>query len=216
MTKPRTLILHVPKTGGTSLFTMLNTHGIVYNPKGGDVGRAQFVQGFAQHPIQLGHFIYRPWMAEECDTIFTLLRDPVDRVVSLYKHARRHGTHALHAHAQGAFDAFLEVGAAETSNWVVRQLAKEGAPGRLTLADYSLAQLHLRTFTRVFAGPIGQNLQDCYRACVHGYDLDGWAGRSPHARPSSLQEAVTLTLEQRRRVRALNLLDIALWQEHSR
>lgn len=85
--KRKLIVLHTPKCGGTSLFASLN----------GAFGSSQIYRDYRQggdekvasvdeitRPIIYGHFRAKKYENVENATWVTLLRDPIDRMMSLY------------------------------------------------------------------------------------------------------------------------------------
>ena len=149
---------HVPKTGGTSLeqalarnyrpHDVLHINGPVWqrNPytlfKRGIDQPSQIVMGH----YHLGDPLYQ-WLPTPI-THVTLLRDPVERVVSYYHYVRRRRPHPLHAMAHSADIAeFLQrPEVVEARNGQVRRLSgivNEGGARNLTPADVDFAMKSL-------------------------------------------------------------------------
>lgn len=136
---PRLLrvVLHIPKTGGTTLRSLIHRrypeHQVVEAYDSPDVASA-----LADRPgecgraaVLMGHFRFVP--PEEYDRpcrYFTILRDPVARVVSNYKHICRSPKHPLHpAVAPLGLPAFARSAAIEEGNNLQTRLLAGMAPG---------------------------------------------------------------------------------------
>ena len=81
------IVLHTPKCAGTSLLKSLRTaFGIpgVYNDYPHQVPRGDESRGPEDYPVIFGHFAARKYQHIENAMWVTLLREPVDRVLSLY------------------------------------------------------------------------------------------------------------------------------------
>ena len=89
---PRICFIHVPKTAGTSAIALMRRHlgaGNLYHVQNRQV---PFVTRFIQrHRFVAGHFYLRDFAAEAFRNtyVFTILRDPVERVISQYRYFRR-------------------------------------------------------------------------------------------------------------------------------
>jgi hypothetical protein len=171
------LFLHIPKTGGTTLkhyiYDQYKTHedytaeegylvsGIYYYPDGFDkeppsVGPAQVNRTLGRHDIRavIGHFsfgihtyISRPW------TYVTLLRNPVDRVVSLYYHIRRYKHTRLHKIVSSGLsieDFILHLSCREADNDQTRRISGlEPAFGACSISTLDKAKDNLRRYFSV-------------------------------------------------------------------
>lgn len=100
-------LLHIPKTGGSYVFKQLAKHGPAHN-----VGPAESPTLSAPLPAC--------WVARaHCDMtlvralptgtqVITILRDPIQRIESLFDHAHFAPDHPLYAYAQDGFEAFIQ------------------------------------------------------------------------------------------------------------
>lgn len=113
MTDETLIFLHVPKTGGTTLQSILRERypgDRIYTTNGEDVWES--LQALRDLPderkanldVVMGHMAYgvHEWLPGDA-TYVTLLRDPVDRVVSHYHYAKANESHYLYdrIHAEG-------------------------------------------------------------------------------------------------------------------
>lgn len=101
------IFVHIPKTGGTTLHTILRKayrDGFFDNNRAQRLGEPDFktMSSEAKEKVQLvkGHVqfgFHRFALDPDSVRYFTFLRDPVDRVESLYRHIVRVEMHPLHA-----------------------------------------------------------------------------------------------------------------------
>lgn len=86
------LFIHVPKTGGTTIERVLSQFGPMSLHSKGGCFRDQFRGGLLSKPIPLQHLhstlLRRLLLPGQFDLVFMLVRDPVQRMVSEYRHAR--------------------------------------------------------------------------------------------------------------------------------
>ena len=89
------LFIHVPKTGGTTVEKVLSQHGPMSLHSNGGCFRDQFRGGWLSKPIPLQHLhgalLRRLVHPDQFDLVFMIVRDPVDRMISEYRHARQMG-----------------------------------------------------------------------------------------------------------------------------
>ena len=93
------VFLHVPKTGGTSLKTMFKSalaNGAMYGGNHeGDLARAGTANG--RYELYFGHYDYDELRGIGPVKTASMLRDPVDRAVSLYRYWRSFSPESLEA-----------------------------------------------------------------------------------------------------------------------
>ena len=86
------LFIHVPKTGGTTIERVLSQFGPMSLHSNGSCFRDQFRGGLLSKPIPLQHLhgalLRRLLLPGQFDLVFMLVRDPVQRMISEYRHAR--------------------------------------------------------------------------------------------------------------------------------
>jgi hypothetical protein len=107
--------LHVPKTAGTTLNALVAGlfpgaaawHQALVNQAGGEAALAAAIAGDAGFYDRLsavvGHFGVRHPLVDGCSRpalLFAVLREPVERVVSLYEYIRRTEDHSIHREAR--------------------------------------------------------------------------------------------------------------------
>lgn len=89
------LFIHVPKTGGSTIERVLEQHGPMSFHNRLNRYCDQFAGGLLSKPIPMQHlqgkFLQRIFDHHHFDLIFTVVRDPVERLVSVYRHSRERG-----------------------------------------------------------------------------------------------------------------------------
>jgi hypothetical protein len=89
------LFIHVPKTGGTTVERVLLQFGPMSLHSDGSCFRDQFRGGWLSKPIPLQHLhavlLKRLLLPDQFHLVFMLVRDPVQRMISEYRHAREMG-----------------------------------------------------------------------------------------------------------------------------
>jgi hypothetical protein len=131
------VFLHIPKTAGQSLhFVALRNYAqrekihlnILDNPLEVEMERIP-LEARSRARLLWGHMPYgvHEHMPRHCDYI-TVLREPIDRIISVYKHILRTPSHVLHDRLVGAgvgLEEYVESGidAGQTENSQTRQLS---------------------------------------------------------------------------------------------
>lgn len=86
------LFIHIPKTGGTTVENTLSGFGPMSLHNRRSHFRDQFAGGLLSPPIPLQHlhgtYLQRMFDEQHFDLIFTIVRDPVARMISEYRHSR--------------------------------------------------------------------------------------------------------------------------------
>lgn len=213
----RALFIHVPKTAGTSLYrTLCKVFGesSVHNPR---VRGPMDNPAATDHPIVFGHFHYRPEFREHFDWIGTVLRDPTDRMFSLYRHARssRGRTLALHDAAQAPFGKFVRLDEEQIVDWQTRQLSCWRKP-HVTEAAYTRAVANLYSMDWVDTYDVGGRsikgvTLSIARALGRGV-LESALAELPHERKGD-DSTPRPTAAERRVVQMRNRFDQALVRE---
>jgi hypothetical protein len=156
------IFLHIPKTAGQSLhFVALRTYpedqkihlNILDKPVDEQMSRIP-LQERSRAALLWGHVPYgiHEYIPRRCDYI-TILREPVDRVISVYKHILKSRTHVLHDHVvnQGiGLEEYVlsDVDEGQTRNSQVRQLSGRQF-GMIDHAALEQAKQNLRGFAVV-------------------------------------------------------------------
>jgi hypothetical protein len=150
------VFLHIPRTGGQTLSAILARQYpysrtiVIADPLGSVASLPE--DAHEMHPVLVrGHLPYGVHDQLRVEPLYiTVLRDPVDRVISTYRFAKRFRAHPLHAQLQ-ASDMSLadfvtsDINEIEVNDGQTRQLAGSiaGAPDSLTLER---AKSNLRLF----------------------------------------------------------------------
>ena len=93
--------IHIPKTGGTSVTETLQRVSSDTVRKASPWELASFPEVFEDTPVLVGHIPYFEFRWERrARTLATVLRDPVDRVVSFYRYVLATPGHHSHAFFQ--------------------------------------------------------------------------------------------------------------------
>jgi hypothetical protein len=157
------IFLHLPKTAGTSLREFVQRQ---YAPEaffpcyGGELeltsANGQFIRRLRERPNEsravYGHFsfgVHQLFQLGRC-RYFTLLRDPVERVVSFFEHQKRDPDSRLHADIAAGMtldDVLTSHAAPEVNNHTVRALSVDiarflsmDAIGQLVCGEYDASE----------------------------------------------------------------------------
>ncbi|MFC0470043.1 sulfotransferase family 2 domain-containing protein [Halalkalibacter kiskunsagensis] len=138
--------LHTPKTGGTTLRKIItknykNSSHNVYLDEPKRKRKLKYLNQKNVSCIQ-GHFPFgiHKYLSKPCDYI-TMLRDPIDRVISEYYFIRRGTRHRLHQQVMKmSLDQYLR--RSESINLQTRYLS--GATGPVTRKDLEIAKKHIQ------------------------------------------------------------------------
>ncbi|HUQ38053.1 MAG TPA: sulfotransferase family 2 domain-containing protein [Aestuariivirga sp.] len=89
------LFIHIPKTGGTTVEKVLSQFGSMSLHSNGNCLKDQFRGGWLSKPVPLQHLhgalLRRLILPDQFDLVFMLVRDPVQRMLSEYRHSRELG-----------------------------------------------------------------------------------------------------------------------------
>ena len=181
-------IIHLPKTGGTTLKNVLNTSTMVPD------GRIKNMD--AHMPISL---VCPP----ENSQYITFMRNPIDRVFSYYKMQLRDNSQPYHFHAKDGLSTLLQ------SCWEVRNTACMYYSGMIY---ESMTRQHLRTSIDnlnnfLFVGDFSDFDNELIRLQEK---LHVNAQRAPHLNSS---ETLLPNKYERTLIRSYNMLDIELYDD---
>jgi hypothetical protein len=162
MNEPCLIFLHLPKTAGSTLTTVLrwqyrrlrpeqimrfDTQGRGFD----DIGLLP-IDHRAQLKVLMGHFPYgvHDHLPNACRYV-TIVREPVQRVVSTYRYVLSAPSHPLHetlASSAMSLDEYVSSGIHrfQAENALTRQLAGRDEEGDLTVHDLEVAERNLRSF----------------------------------------------------------------------
>ena len=159
------IFLHLPKTGGSTLTTLLRWQYRSLHPDQiarfitvertfEEIDRLPLEQR-ARLKLLVGHFAYgvHEYIPKPCSYI-TIVREPVHRVVSVYRYVLSAPSHPLHetlTSSSMSLDDYVSSGIDhyETDNALTRQLAGRDEEGHLTPHDLDIAKRNLRSFRAV-------------------------------------------------------------------
>ena len=159
------IFLHLPKTGGSTLTTLLRWQYRSLHPDQimrfitqertfEEMDRLPLEQR-ARLKLLVGHFAYgvHEYIPKPCSYI-TIVREPVQRVVSVYRYILSAPSHPLHeklTSSSMSLDDFIGSGIHhyQTDNALTRQLGGRDEEGDLTPRDVETAQRNLRSFLAV-------------------------------------------------------------------
>lgn len=147
------IYIHIPKTGGNTLTDIMSRQywperTRIYKTKGRFIGRAfdDCVSAPEEMPVlALGHMYWGLHELVGPSRYFTMLREPIRRVISQYNHFRNHAVHPLHKAAMShSLESFLESGICTfMHNTQVRLLSGYSGDGRCTTDMLEAAKRNL-------------------------------------------------------------------------
>jgi hypothetical protein len=214
---PTLIYLHIPKCAGSSMMDVLQRNygaGFYRVPNGGGwrrfhklpEGKRECITCLTGHiPWGLGRYVPGP------HRYAVMLRDPVERVASLYWFCRQFKKHKWHKLAmRSTLEQFATSRAfADLDNGITRWLAARADVGRLhikqglTSEDERLAMLHLQAASVGFVESFGHS--------VHNWSLEfGWE-HTAFGYKQAIQHRGP-TREERRLIAEYNRFDVALYE----
>jgi Galactose-3-O-sulfotransferase len=155
------IFLHLPKTGGSTLTTLLRWQYRSLQPAEiarfiteertfEEIDRLPLEQR-ARIKLLVGHFAYgvHEFIPKPCSYI-TIVREPAQRVVSLYRYILSAPSHHLHktlSSSSMSLEDYIGSGIHQfqTENALTRQLAGRDEEGDLTAHDLEIAKRNLRS-----------------------------------------------------------------------
>jgi len=227
------LFLHIPKTGGSSFLTAL---GNIFGER--RVRRLRYAEEMAQAQIDrivsdeiqdidclVGHFPIHVF-AKHLDTFrpFTILRDPVDRVMSLFrflKRAPKRETERLELRKDFGFDDFIESRVpeiyAQSRNLMCRMLCGDEEMSDPLAAAFweprdpaALVHQALATLRAIEFGlleDMQSTLTLAQHFCATNFNLDEYRANATDA------PGAEWTAHNIHRIVDLNTLDVALYHQ---
>lgn len=224
------ILLHIPKTAGTTLAIMLidrygqdQTRAVTGGPDGRVAFGAEDASVRGAPKLYIGHqpFGLHEHVPRPCEYV-TFVRDPVARLISHYHHVRNEPSHYLHLAVISGdmpLEAYIE------NPFPTREL--DNSQTRM-LANYGLERSKLpRKSDRSLLESAKENLDQwfCCVGLTERFDESmvlladslGWDPLPPYlpARVSANKGREPLADRVRDRIRELNALDVALY-EHIR
>lgn len=219
--------LHIPKTGGSTLTSILLRQyrgAAVFSFEG---GRASYMRRYAalsagerrNLALFVGHapLVTGIEEADNADTI-TLLRDPVSRVKSFCRHVAEGKTpHLRQWCSPGQFDldGFLASGNPELSNLQTKILINEGRLASSERLDkMSPADARDAALESLFERLLSYGLQECFEESVELFaSLLGWAVPDyPLLNKSSPDSGVVFERRHIDRIMELNSIDSEVYE----
>lgn len=226
LNKPLPVFIHIPKTAGTA-FRAVIEHNVeaaerveIYRTGGISLARALWNER-ARLPaarIALGHFEHRvgEFIEREC-RYFTMLRDPVERVLSLYKFLKHDfKEHPLHRKFNSGdldFDTWVNRRPRNASNVMTKMIS-----GLATEYEDCTPNMLDRAIRNLRAMP-AVGLQEHFNESVDRICAAlGWKPIYPQRNRSGMQNRQFIESEEigettLQRIREINELDTALYQE---
>ncbi len=211
------IFLHIPKTAGTTFNHILReVYGVGFlriPPRKWRKTR-RILQGTKVITGHMPFGVHGRWGIAA--NYVTLLRDPVERIISLWWHAKKHTNHRRHGMARRMTAAeFAQSRAfAELDNGMVRWLAGDlptgisTKKGRVTEEDYELALIHC---TKMLVGTT-----ETFKADVRRFANRLEWGRVPKVRRQMVGErrppATSFTVDEIDTIRRVNQWDCQLYE----
>jgi Wzt C-terminal domain/Sulfotransferase family len=217
---------HIPKTGGTSLQQFIaDAYGAESVSEHVDSENySTAIRASARYSVIIGHFWFRPGEILDPSRLnFTVLRDPIDRILSHFYFSRRLDS-TIHPSAPERFMDFPAYAVSElssvrnvTSNFQTRLLAPLGLPQ--TAVDPTDNELLLAAQRAIdsfdFVG-IFQELEDT-AACIACLAHISMSTEIPRQNVTRVRPAIAdISDVVRRRLESLNELDRQLYSYASR
>lgn len=215
MSEDRIIFVHIPKAAGQTFISVLRRQyrrGLATYKGPLTAGKVDFDRDVASAQVVAGHFPYGLHTSLPGTWCYaTFLREPVSRVISLYRFVKSNPSHHLHD-VVASMDLLTFVSSdldeQEVENGQTRQLSGEmsGTPDRDTLA---LAKDHVEQLAIV-------GLVECFDESVmmmkkrFGWSMPYYMPHNAGSFPATTAE--TVTDEDLDAIRERNLLDIELYR----
>jgi hypothetical protein len=217
------IFLHLPKTGGSTLTTLLRWQYRSLHPD----QIARFItaqQTFeeidtlpleqrARLKLLVGHFAYgvHEYIPKPCSYI-TIVREPVQRVVSLYRYIVSAPSHPLHetlTSSSLSLNDYIGSGIHhyQTDNALTRQLAGRDEEGDLTPRDLEIAKHNLRSFLAVGLTEAFDESVTIFKRIL-GWRTPFYFNRNVSRRGPRPDQVAATTLES---IRERNTFDVELY-----
>jgi len=212
------VFIHIPKTAGTMVRTALSGAGVRVGCLYPTPPYRSFAQldaagraALARCPVLCGHedyLTFSSWLGEDVE-YYTLLRNPIDRVVSYYNHALTH--FPRFERNKVSLLKFLEL----PNNYEARNLQTRYLCGRPRLEDPRPADLE-RACAMIESGRLQAGLQE-----LIARSTQGWALLAPLGHPLGRERVnasdygftrASLTDAEVQAIREHNRLDFRLYR----
>jgi hypothetical protein len=219
------IFLHLPKTGGSTFTTLLRWQYRGLHPAEfarfiteertfEEIGRLPLEQR-ARLKLLVGHFAYgvHEYIPKPCIYV-TIVREPIQRVVSLYRYILSAPSHHLHQTLTSSSISLEDyVGSGmhhfQTENALTRQLAGRDEEGDLTPHDLEIAKRNLGGFRAVGLTEAFDESVTLFKRIL-GWRTPFYFNRNVSKKGPRSDEVASTTLEL---IRERNAFDLELYEE---